>query len=193
VLSAILTKATGQTTLDYLKPRLFEPLGIEIPRWNSSPEGYSIGGYGLYLHTEDIAKFGQLYLQKGKWNGQQLIPLTWIAQATAMQVPNDKEDHAKMGPDWREGYGFQFWRCQHGAFRGDGAGGQIVAVLPEQDMVVAMTAQAGHMQEELNAIWDHLLPACKAAALPEDSAGQEKLKQAVSELAVGSVAQNTKP
>lgn len=192
VLSAIVTKATGQTTQDYLKPRLFEPLGIETPRWNSSPEGYSIGGYGLYLSTEDIAKFGQLYLQKGKWNSQQLIPLAWIEQATVRQVPNDKEDHAKMGPDWRAGYGFQFWRCQHDAFRGDGAGGQIVAVLPQQDMVVAMTAQNGHMQEELNAIWDHLLPACRAATLADDPAGRQKLKQAVSELAVNPVAQSTK-
>ena len=192
VLSAIVTKATGQTTQDYLKPRLFDPLGIETPHWNSSPEGYSIGGYGLYLYTEDIAKFGQLYLQKGKWSGQQLVPQSWIEQATTRQVPNEKEDHAKMGPDWNEGYGFQFWRCQHNAYRGDGAGGQIVAVLPEQDMVVAMTAQAGHMQEELNAIWDYLLPSCKASALPDDPTGQEKLKQAISQLAVNSVTQSAR-
>src|SRR5579884_1566337 len=70
-LSAIVTKVTGQTVLDYLKPRLFAPLGIEDPRWDSSPEGYSLGGYGLYLRTEDIARFGQLYLQKGKWEGKQ--------------------------------------------------------------------------------------------------------------------------
>ena len=96
-LSAIITKVTGQTTLEYLKPRLFEPLGIENPQWESSPEGNSLGGYGLRLCTEDIAKFGQLYLQRGKWNGKQLIPQTWVEQATARRVPNENESHAKMG------------------------------------------------------------------------------------------------
>lgn len=72
--SAIVQKVTGQTIVDYLTPRLFEPLGIQKPTWDKSPQGISIGGYGLYLKTEDIAKFGQLYLQKGTWNGKQLIP-----------------------------------------------------------------------------------------------------------------------
>src|ERR1700742_3542447 len=97
VLSAIVTKVTGQTSLEYLKPRLFEPLGIVAPRWDASPEGNSLGGYGLYLRTEDIAKFGQLYLQKGQWNGKQLVPAAWVAQATTKQVPNDHEGHAKIG------------------------------------------------------------------------------------------------
>src|ERR1035438_9386782 len=78
VLSAIVTKVTGQTALEYLRSRLFEPLGIQNARWDSSSEGNSLGGYGLYLRTEDIAKFGQLYLQKGKWNGKQLIPREWV-------------------------------------------------------------------------------------------------------------------
>jgi len=181
-LSAILTKATGQTTLEFLKPRLFEPLGIEDPDWPSSPEGFSLGGYGLKLCTEDIAKFGQLYLQKGKWNGRQLIPPEWIAQATSRQVPNDQEGHAKMGPDWREGYGFQFWRCTHNAFRGDGAAGQLCVVIPEKDAVIAVTADTGDMQGELDAIWEKLYPAFQSAPLPEDAASQETLKQMVGTL-----------
>lgn len=183
-LSAIVTKATGQTSLEYLKPRLFEPLGIENPRWDSSPEGNSLGGYGLYLRTEDIAKLGQLYLQKGKWNGKQLIPETWIEQATSKEVPNDKESHADIGADWKQGYGFQFWRCQHDAYRADGAGGQFIVVMPDQDAVVAITADHANMQAELDAIWGHLLPAFKNEALPEDSAGQEKLKQIIARLEV---------
>ena len=181
-LSAIVTKVTGQTTLEYLKPRLFEPLGIENPQWESSPEGNSLGGYGLKLCTEDIAKFGQLYLQKGKWNGKQLIPQEWIEQATSKQVPNDQESHAKIGIDWQQGYGFQFWRCTHNAFRGDGAGGQLCLVLPDQDAVVAITAQTGNFQGEMNAVWDNLLPAFRAEALPEDAASQEQLKQAIANL-----------
>ncbi len=176
-LSAILTRATGQTTLEFLKPRLFEPLGVKEPEWPSSPEGYSLGGYGLKLCTEDIAKFGQLYLQKGNWHGKQLVPQAWVEQATSKQVPNDLEGHSTMGPDWRQGYGFQFWRCTHNAFRGDGARGQLCVVMPEQDAVVAVTADTGDMQGELNVIWDKLLPAFQAQTLPEDPAGQQKLKQ----------------
>ena len=181
-LSAIVTKMTGQTTLEYLKPRLFEPLGIENPEWGTSPEGNSLGGYGLKLRTEDIAKFGQLCLQKGKWNGKTLVPEKWIAQASSRQVPNDQAPHSKMGPDWRQGYGFQFWRCLHNAFRGDGAAGQLCVVMPDQDAVMAITADTGDMQGELNVIWEKLWPAFQAKALPEDTAGQESLKQAIEKL-----------
>lgn len=181
-LSAIVTKVTGQTSLEYLKPRLFEPLGIENPKWKSSSEGNSVGGHGLYLCTEDIAKFGQLYLQKGKWNGKQLIPEKWVEQATSKQVPNDQEGHSKIGIDWKQGYGFQFWRCTHNAFRGDGAGGQLCVVIPDKDAVVAITADTSNFQGEMNAIWDKLYPAFGAEPLAEDAAGQEKVKQAIAKL-----------
>jgi CubicO group peptidase (beta-lactamase class C family) len=174
-LSAIITKVTGQTTLDYLKPRLFETLGIDNPQWPSSPEGYTVGGTGLKLCTEDIAKFGQLYLQKGQWNGKRLVPEQWVELATSRQVPNEAESHAKIGVDWRQGYGFQFWRCTHNAFRGDGAAGQLIVVIPDKDAVVAITADTGNMQGELNAIWEKLLPAFGDRALNEDADGQEKL------------------
>jgi CubicO group peptidase (beta-lactamase class C family) len=181
-LSAIVTKATGQTTLEFLKPRLFEPLGIANPEWPSSPEGNSLGGYGLKLCTEDIAKFGQLYLQKGKWNGKQLIPEAWVQQATSKQVPNDQEGHSTIGIDWVQGYGFQFWRCTHNAFRGDGAAGQLCVVIPDKDVVIAITADTGNFQGEMNAIWEKLYPAFQAEALPVDTAGQEKLKQTIATL-----------
>ncbi len=182
VLSSIVTKATGQTTLDYLRPRLFGPLGIASPRWDTSLEGNSLGGNGLYLRTEDIAKLGQLYLQQGKWNGKQLIKRKWVQQATSKQIANEAEDHAKIGPDWIEGYGFQFWRCRHNAYRADGAGGQFIVVMPDQDVVVAITADTGNMQGELNAIWDHLLPAFQSTPLPPDSAAEKKLGDAVENL-----------
>jgi CubicO group peptidase (beta-lactamase class C family) len=178
-LSAIVTKATGQTSLEFLKPRLFEPLGIENPEWPSSPEGNSLGGYGLQLCTEDIAKFGQLYLQKGKWNGKQLIPENWVEQATSKQVPNDQEGHSKIGIDWVQGYCFQFWRCTHNAFRGDGANGQLCVVIPEKDAVIAITADTGNFQGEMNAIWEKLYPAFQSEALPENPEGVEKLKQSL--------------
>jgi len=182
VLSAIVTKVTGHTSLEYLEPRLFTPLGIDNPRWDSSPEGNSLGGYGLYLRTEDIAKFGQLYLQKGKWNGKQLVPRKWIEEATSKQIANENEGHAQIGPDWKEGYGFQFWRCRHNAFRADGAGGQFIVVMPDQDVVVAITANTGNMQGELDAIWDNLLPSFQSKPLPNDATAQEKLRKTVASL-----------
>ena len=104
MLSAIVQKVTGQTVLDYLQPRLFEPLGIEHPKWNTSPQGISQGGFGLFLRTEDVAKFGQLYLQHGKWRGKQLIPASWVELATSRQVSNGSNPTS----DWNQGYGFQF-------------------------------------------------------------------------------------
>jgi CubicO group peptidase (beta-lactamase class C family) len=180
VLAAIVGKVTGQTVLDYLKPRLFEPLGIEHPEWGVSPQGNTLGGWGLKICTEDIAKFGQLYLQKGQWNGKQLVPAAWVEQATARQMSNGS-DPTK---DWDQGYGFQFWRCRHGAFRGDGAHGQFCVVLPEQDAVVAITANTRDMQAELNVVWDKLLPALQSAPLPENPAEQAKLKETLANLAV---------
>jgi CubicO group peptidase (beta-lactamase class C family) len=182
MLSAIVMKATGQTSLDFLKPRLFEPLGIENPKWDASKEGPSFGGYGLFLCTEDIAKFGQLYLQKGKWNGKQLLPEKWVEEATSKQVPNDQEGHAGIGIDWKQGYGFQFWRCTHNAFRGDGRAGQLCVVIPEKDAVVAITADANAFQQEMNAIWDHLLPAFGDKSLPENAPAQATLKEMTAKL-----------
>lgn len=181
MLSAIVQRVTGETVRDYLMPRLFEPLGIEKPKWDSSPQGISIGGYGLYLRTEDIAKFGQLYLQKGKWNGQQLVPESWIHQATSKQVSNGSDPDN----DWDQGYGFQFWRCRHGAFRGDGKDGQFCIVLPDQDAVVAITAKTRDMQGELNLVWDKLLPAFFEKSLDENPQEYAKLKAAMTGLSAG--------
>ena len=119
---------------------------------------------------------------KGKWNGRQLVPENWVELATSKQVPNDAESHSKMGVDWRQGYGFQFWRCTHDAFRGDGAAGQFVVVIPNKDAVIAITAETGNMQGELNAIWEKLLPAFVERALPVDVAAQGKLKNVIASL-----------
>lgn len=184
MLSSIVTKVTGQTVLDYLKPRLFEPLGIENPEWAASPQGNTLGGWGLMIRTEDIAKFGQLYLQKGLWNGKQLVPAAWVKAATAKQVPNDAGNASAEKSDWAQGYGFQFWQCRHNAFRGDGKDGQYCIVMPELDAVVAITANTPDMQRELNVVWDYLLPAIRAEKLPENPGELEKLKAACADLSV---------
>lgn len=181
MLSAIVTKATGETVLDYLTPRLFHPLGIESPEWGATKEGYNLGGYGLFIRTEDIAKFGQLYLQKGMWKGKPLLSEKWVAEATAKQVDNSKAPSGRTA-DWQQGYGFQFWRCQHNAYRGDGRDGQICLVMPEHDAVIAITAETKQMQTELDLVWDKLLPAFRAEALPADPAELAKLSKAVTQL-----------
>jgi CubicO group peptidase (beta-lactamase class C family) len=181
MLSAIVTKATGQTVLDYLTPRLFEPLGIENPEWGTTGEGYSFGGYGLFIRSEDIAKFGQLYLHKGQWNGRQILPATWVAAATKKQVENDKAPSGRTS-DWQQGYGFQFWRCQNNAFRGDGRDGQICLVMPDQDVVIAITANTGQMQTELDLVWEKLMPAFGEKPLPANPEALAKLQEAAANL-----------
>lgn len=171
--SAIVQKVTGKTVLEYLKPRLFDPLGISAPEWGANPQGITLGGYGLAARTEDIAKFGQLYLQKGQWQGKQLVPASWVAQATARQTSNGSNPRS----DWDQGYGYQFWRCRNGAFRGDGAKGQFCVVLPGQDTVVAMTADTGDMQGELNVVWEHLLKELGDKPLPENPEATKSLRE----------------
>jgi len=171
--SAIVQKVTGQKVVDYLQSRLFDPLQIDAPKWDENPQGISIGGYGLYLKTEDIAKFGQLYLQKGVWNGKQIVPESWVNAATSKQVSNG----SKPNSDWEQGYGFQFWRCRHGAYRGDGKDGQFCVVLPEQDAVVVMTANNNNLQGQLNIVWDKLLPIFAEKPLAENTKALEELKE----------------
>lgn len=169
VLSAIVQQLTGEKVADYLRPRLFEPLGITDVRWDESPQGVNCGGWGLYLKTEDLAKMGLLLLQDGVWYGKRILPEGWVEQASAAQVPSlpagvKPELAEKLGmtpenSDWLQGYGYQIWRCRHNAFRADGAGGQYILVLPDQDAVIAVTANLQDMQAEINLIWEFLLPA----------------------------------
>ena len=171
MLSAIVQKQTGQTVLDYLQPRLFAPLGVEHPTWVASPQGISAGAYGLNAHTEDIAKLGLLYLQRGMWNGTRILPQAWVDEATARQTSNGSNPSS----DWDQGYGYQFWRSRHG-YRGDGAFGQYMLVLPEYDAVVAITSGVRDMQAVMNVVWDKLLPAMRADSLPPDAAAQRALE-----------------
>jgi CubicO group peptidase (beta-lactamase class C family) len=189
MLSAIVQKATGMTVLDYLKPRLFDPLGIEHPTWEASPQGITIGGYGLSIRTEDIARFGQLYLQNGAWNGQQLVPAAWVEAATARQTSNGSDPRS----DWDQGYGYQFWRSRNHAYRGDGAFGQFCIVMPHQDAVVAITSGAKDMQAILNLVWDKLLPAMKSAPLATDDDSRKKLELTLSSLTLRPVKTSGSP
>jgi CubicO group peptidase (beta-lactamase class C family) len=186
MLSAIVQKVTGQKIVDYLTPRLFEPLGIKGMDWETDPKGINTGGWGLRIKTEDMAKFGQLLLQKGKWNGKEVIPEAWVDEATTMKIMQnpDARQSQKDSSDWLQGYCYQFWRCRNNAFRADGAYGQYIIVMPEKDAVVAITCESPNMQSEINLVWDYLLPAFNEGQLPENKPASDKLKERLASLSL---------
>jgi CubicO group peptidase (beta-lactamase class C family) len=175
-LGSIVQRNSGLSLTEYLRPRLFDPLGIGPVGWQTWPPGRQQGFSGLFARTEDIAKLGLLYQQGGRWDGRQLLPADWVAQATSQQVANPNREN----PDWCQGYGFQFWMSRHG-YRGDGAFGQFCVVLPEQDTVVAITAATWDMQAVLDALWAHLLPGLGASG---DGSAQEELSARLAGLAL---------
>ena len=152
--AAIIQKAAGMPLTEYLRPRLLDPLGIGDVGWLTDARGRQLGWSGLHATTEAIAKLGELYLRRGRWEGSPLLDAAWVDEATRAHIANPAEPQ----PDWRQGYGFQFWMARHG-YRGDGAYGQFCVVLPEQDVVLAITGQSLDMQAVLDAAWEHLLPA----------------------------------
>ena len=189
MLSAIVQKVSGQKVIDYLRPRLFQPLGIEGMTWETCPRGMNTGGWGLSVPTEGLAKFGQLYLQNGSWGGRQVLSADWIAEATTFKIqqppaPGADLAMAKLASDWHQGYCYQFWRCRHNGFRGDGAFGQYAIVMPDQQAVVAINSETGDMQGILNLVWEHLLPAMKDKPLPDDESAQSQLRRALGALAL---------
>lgn len=181
LLSLIFQRATGENLHAYLKPRLFEPLGIEGEDWESFPQGDNTGGWGLRLKTEDIAKFGQLYLQKGIWKGRRLLSEGWIAQATSKQT--DSVSFISNQVDWEQGYGFLFWHSRHNTYRADGVLGQFCIILPEEDAVIAITAEDDNTMI-LNLVWEHLVPAFHDAAMADDPEWHQYLTEELSSLQV---------
>lgn len=176
LVGAIVQQVSGMALTDYLQPRLFEPLGIAPPFWQSAPPGRNIGFSGLHLTTESIARFGQTYLDGGVWNKAQLLPPGWAEEAT--------QDHtattAETNPDWRQGYGYQFWQSRHQGYRGDGAFGQFCLILPELDTVIVTTAATDQMQQLLDLVWHRLLPGFGEAELADDHGRADALAERLS-------------
>lgn len=171
ILSAIVQKVTGEKVVDYLTPRLFDKLHIQKPYWQESPQGINCGGWGLFLKTEDMAKMGQLFLQNGVWNGEQVIPAEWVAEASKYQVPSvpsgtrpdevEAKGFTKENCAWVWGYGYQMWRCPDNAYRADGAYGQYIIIFPDYDAVIITTSNTMNLQREVDYIWKYLVPAIK--------------------------------
>lgn len=170
MLSAIVKRVTGKTAHEYLKPKLYDPLDIKGATWGENFEGINMGASHLRIKTEDIAKFGQLYLQNGVWKGKQIISKDWVKEASYKQISNGKNDSS-----WGYGYGFQFWLNPPGGFRADGAFGQFSMVFPELDAVVAITSESINTKDTMQIVWDVLLPEMKEASLPKNTTAQNQL------------------
>jgi hypothetical protein len=177
MLSAIIKKVTGQSAHEYLKPRLFEPLDIQDSSWTENAEGINMGASHLRVKTEDLAKFGQFYLQKGNWNGKQLLKEDWVAAASRKQISSGNDDSS-----WGYGYGYQFWLNPPGGFRADGAFGQYSMIFPKEDAVVVITSESFDKKITMQLVWD-FLPEMKDAPLSKNTAEQEKLQQELKSLA----------
>ncbi|TPX03992.1 beta-lactamase family protein, partial [Schumannella luteola] len=153
-LAAIVQRAVGRSLVDYLRPRLLDPLGIREAYWIEQPPGRDLGFSGLHATTDAVARLGLLFLRGGRWGEAQLLDADWVAEASRVQVANPGD----WGADWSQGYGLQFWMSRHG-YRGDGAYGQFCVILPEQDAVLAITSETHEMQRVLDHVWNLLLPA----------------------------------
>jgi len=157
MLSAILQRSTGEGLVDFLMPRLFEPLGISRPAWETCPLGIAAGGMGLSLSAESVAKFGLMLLHKGVFEGRRIVSESYIELATAAHSDNRKEDAPI---DAVQGYGYQFHRCRRGCYRGDGAFGQLCFVAPEHDLVIVANCSFPSMRPLhtlLDLIYEHII------------------------------------
>jgi CubicO group peptidase (beta-lactamase class C family) len=179
MLSAIVQQVTGESLVKYLEPRLFKPLGIQGVDWEYDSKGINTGGWGIRVKTEDMAKLGLTYLNGGKFNGKQIISNAWVKEATQKHIDQNPEasQAKKDSSDWLQGYGYQFWRCRNGAFRADGAYGQYIVMMPEQDAVVVITSESMDLPDDLNMIWQHLLPAFEKSKIPSNPTAYKSLSQ----------------
>lgn len=165
VLAAIIQKEVGMSMMDYIRPRLLEPLQISDMQWGSSHEGICLGGWGMRLCAEDMAKLGQFLLQRGKWNGRQLLSAEWVDTMTSNLVESQpKSAHTvNMDPamladpanDHSQGYGYYVWQGKRNTYRLEGLGGQYVFVSPAGNTVLVITSSSNMDQRYMDIIWDH--------------------------------------
>lgn len=171
MLAAIVQKVTGMTMLDYLKKHVFDEMHITEVDWEQSPDGINTGGWGLRLQAESLAKAGILMLNRGNWNGKQLVPAHWIDEAVTAHINYDWVKPCDAPTEGNRGYGYQVWRCKNDkAFRADGAFGQYIVCIPEVDMVVVITGYSNDGHGELGCIWKHLMPGVEKVNAKPDKA-----------------------
>lgn len=157
MLCSVIHRLTGKTVVEFLTPRLFEPLGIDVPFWETSPRGIEAGGWGLFLKTEDLAKIVTCYQHDGVFDGKQIIPFEWVRQTRKRHIDNSR---FASGPDSQSGYGYCVWHCAGAsAYRMDGMFSQFGIVFKDRDASFIITASEINEQKTRNAIWRHV-PKC---------------------------------
>lgn len=175
----LVRRASGQGLVEFLRPRLLEPLGIEDLTWDTDDLGRELGWTGVHITTRGLAALGELYRLDGVWQGHRILPEGWVAELSSKQIPTvDVENR-----DWGYGYGYQVWMGREG-FRLDGAFGQFVFVLPERDAVIALTSAQSFTQRLIDLVWEHLVPALEAGG---DDAADAALEARLRTLALPAV------
>lgn len=183
MLSAILQRKTGQTLTEFLKPRLFDPLGMNAVTCFTLPDGVEAGGFGMKMVTEDMARFIQFVANRGLWEGKELLGEAWWSRAATKRIENKGQDQPN--EDWKQGYGYQFWCCQPDqVFRADGAFGQYGIVMPKQDAVLVITSAEMNMQAALEIVWRKLLTAIGTGSADEDPIACQSLRQTCARMAL---------
>ena len=182
-LCAILQKQTGMTVNEYLRSRLFDPIGIGPIEWESCHMNINKGGSGIKCTTEDLARFGQLYLQKGLWEGKQVLPKAWVELSTTRHIDTS---NTKVMLEGKNGYAYHFWRARHNAYCAFGMGGQFVVVVPEKDVVFVSTANTllyrdGH-QMILDSFWENIYPSILASVILEEDNIYIEMQQRLEQL-----------
>ena len=177
MLSAIVQRVTGQTMLEYLQKKLFGPMHITVADWETSPDGINTGGWGLRVQAETMAKLGQLLLNKGSWNGEQLVSADYVESACSRLIDGGAKETVP-ATDGNQGYGYQVWQSKWpGSYRADGAMGQYTVVVPQEDLVVVILGMKLYGHEELACIWNQLMPGLKAEPLQPEKMLQKKLEK----------------
>ncbi len=176
MLSAIVQRVTGQTMLEYLQKKLFAPMHIIVADWETSPDGINTGGWGLRVQAETMAKLGQLLLNEGKWDGEQLVSADYVRAACSRLIDGGAKTTTPP-TDGNQGYGYQVWQSKWpGSFRADGAMGQYTVVVPQEDLVVVILGMKLYGHEELACIWNQLMPGLQAAPLQPETKLQKRLE-----------------
>lgn len=161
MLSHIITKVTGMSIHDYLKPRLLDPLGIKDIVWEMDNYGIPMGNGGSHMKTSDLAKMGLFLINKGRWKGEQLLDPAWIEASTTphiFQHPEwTPEQVANAADDGAQGYGYQIWMGRHNSYRAIGGQNQLIMVIPEYDFVLACHSQIGD-EAGFNSLIYNMLP-----------------------------------
>ena len=177
MLSAIVQRVTGQTMLEYLQKRLFDPMHITVADWETSPDGINTGGWGLRVQAETMAKLGLLLLNKGNWNGEQLVSADYVEAACSRLIDGGAKETVP-ATDGNQGYGYQVWQSKWpGSYRADGAMGQYTVVVPQEDLVVVILGMKLYGHEELACIWNQLMPGLKSMPLQPEKKLQTRLEK----------------